>query len=137
MDISEELEDRFKKFVAEAVGDENPENFLRKLRQWLEVLRDKEFRASVNYHKALGNEIRLGIFRLVSHQPLCTCGLAAVLGLPESNVTHHIKILEDAGLVYGKKQGRFTVYWPLEKIFKGTRNKFAEAIELHKEVVKE
>nr|MDO8086631.1 metalloregulator ArsR/SmtB family transcription factor [Candidatus Sigynarchaeum springense] len=104
--------ERFTKFVQDAANCEDPSAFIGKLREWLDSVRDEDFHSTVNYHKALGNEIRFTIYRLVSHLPLCTCGIAATLGIPESNVTHHVKVLEDTGLVYGKKEGRYTVYMP-------------------------
>ncbi len=114
MQIQEDIKDRFINFVRDVINEENPEEFLQKIHEWLVTIRDDEFRSAVRYHKALGNEIRLSIYHLVYHQPLCTCGIAAALDLPESNVTHHVKVLEDAGLIYGKKEGRYTVYLPTD-----------------------
>jgi DNA-binding transcriptional ArsR family regulator len=36
--------------------------------------------------------------------------IAALLGLPAVNVSHHLKVLEVSGFVEGKKQGRFVLY---------------------------
>lgn len=114
MQIHEDFKDRFITFVRNVIKEKNPEDFLEKTRNWLDSIKDDEFYSTVSYHKALGSEIRLSIYRLVCHQPLCTCGIAATLKLPESNVTHHIKILENTGLIYGKKKGRYTVYLPID-----------------------
>jgi len=53
---------------------------------------------------ALATPERLKIVRLLAPGPRHVSDIAAVLGLPAVNVSHHLKVLEVAGLVEGKKQ---------------------------------
>ena len=41
---------------------------------------------------------------------VCACDLEGLLGLSQPAVSHHMKILTQAGLVSGEKQGRWMYY---------------------------
>lgn len=41
---------------------------------------------------------------------ICACDLERVLGVSQATVSHHMKLLVDAGLVSGAKQGRWMLY---------------------------
>ncbi len=60
--------------------------------------------------QALGNETRLQILALLSMQEMCVCNLVAALGGAASTVAHHLRMLEDAGLVKARQEGKFTLY---------------------------
>ena len=54
---------------------------------------------------ALGDPIRLGIVqRLAEAEELC-CAAAVAPDLPKSTVSHHFRILREAGLIRTRKQG--------------------------------
>ena len=40
----------------------------------------------------------------------CVCDLTEPLGLSQSTVSHHLKVLADAGIVRGEKRGYWTWY---------------------------
>ena len=63
---------------------------------------------------ALGNEKRLQILALLSVRQLCVCNLVAALGGAASTVAHHLRILEEAGLIMARQEGKFTLY-PLDE----------------------
>ena len=60
--------------------------------------------------KALGDPTRFQLLRLVSERGYCVKALAHSTGLSESAVSQHLKILREAGLVYGMKRGYYTPY---------------------------
>ncbi len=60
--------------------------------------------------KALGDETRFKIFLLLSEKQICVKGLANALGISESAVSQHLKVLKKADLVKGEKIGYFTHY---------------------------
>ena len=60
--------------------------------------------------KALGDPKRYQLLRLVSERGYCVKALAGITGLSESAVSQHLKILRQAGLVYGVKRGYYTHY---------------------------
>lgn len=60
--------------------------------------------------KALGDPKRYGLLRMMSESGYCVGALASRSGLSESAVSQHLKILREAGLVYGEKYGYYTHY---------------------------
>lgn len=60
--------------------------------------------------RALGDETRLQITRLVAEQPRSTKELAALLSLSESAVSRHLRILATAGVVDSERDGYFVLY---------------------------
>ncbi|HVR11716.1 MAG TPA: metalloregulator ArsR/SmtB family transcription factor [Thermoanaerobaculia bacterium] len=59
---------------------------------------------------ALGDEIRLGILDLLRGGERCVCELTACLGLAQSRLSFHLKVLKDAGLISHRRQGRWSYY---------------------------
>ncbi len=60
---------------------------------------------------ALADPIRLRLLSLVASQnEICSCDLEAPLGKSQPTVSHHTKILADAGIIAGEKRGRW-VWW--------------------------
>ena len=64
----------------------------------------------VNGFSALGDETRLQIARLVAEDPRSTKELAQLLSLSDSAISRHLKILEAAGIVTGRRDGYFVLY---------------------------
>jgi ArsR family transcriptional regulator len=50
------------------------------------------------------------IFLLLLDSELCVCELVAVLKLEQSLVSHQLRIMRQAGLVEGRKSGRWVFY---------------------------
>ena len=75
-----------------------------------EILAKKNFIEKVNYFKALGDRVRFLIYNLIGKKEMCVCELTAILNLSQPAISHHIKILEQAGLIHGVKKGKFTSY---------------------------
>lgn len=67
-------------------------------------------REVVEGFKALADETRLQIARLVAEDPRSTKELAELLSLSDSAISRHLKILESAGLVQGRRDGYFVLY---------------------------
>jgi ArsR family transcriptional regulator len=55
--------------------------------------------------KALSDPTRLKILYLLSEGSCCTCSIQEILDKPQSNVSHHLKILKNAGSIDSKKDG--------------------------------
>jgi ArsR family transcriptional regulator, arsenate/arsenite/antimonite-responsive transcriptional repressor len=63
--------------------------------------------------KAVADPARLRILGLLQAQPLgeaCVCHLTGPLGLTQSTVSHHLKVLLDAGLVGREQRGTWVHY---------------------------
>ncbi|MDB5100658.1 MAG: ArsR family transcriptional regulator [Cyanobacteria bacterium RYN_339] len=60
--------------------------------------------------RALGEEVRLKLVHLVRDDEVCVCDLVAVMGMPQGTLSHHLGVLQQAGLVTARKQGRWNYY---------------------------
>ncbi len=81
---------------------------LQKIRPQFE--KDFEKDLLIDVMTALGNEDRLLCVDALKDQDRCACELEAIVGKSQSTVSHHLKILEDAGIIRGWKKGKFTHY---------------------------
>jgi ArsR family transcriptional regulator len=60
---------------------------------------------------ALSDPVRLRLLSLVADAgELCSCNLEEPLGKSQPTISHHTRVLADAGLVHGEKRGRW-VWW--------------------------
>jgi ArsR family transcriptional regulator len=66
-------------------------------------------RAAALFH-ALSDEIRLGVVHLLLDGERCVCELMDELGLAQSRLSWHLKTLSDAGIIAGRKDGRWVYY---------------------------
>ena len=60
--------------------------------------------------KALADETRLRILRLLAIREMCVCEVMAALDLTQPTASHHLGILENAGLVKDRKDGKWVFY---------------------------
>jgi ArsR family transcriptional regulator len=65
---------------------------------------------AVRFFQALADPVRLRIVRLLLVRPLCVCELAFILKAEQSRISHHLRILRDAGLVEDERRGRWMIY---------------------------
>lgn len=65
---------------------------------------------AVRIFKALADSTRLRIMLLLGVRELCVCELMYILGMEQSRVSHHMRILREAGLAEDLRQGRWMVY---------------------------
>jgi len=58
--------------------------------------------------KALADETRLRIFEAISGARQITCGeIVSMRGITPATVSHHLKILSEAGLIACRRHGQF------------------------------
>jgi ArsR family transcriptional regulator len=60
--------------------------------------------------KALSDETRLRILKLLEHGELCVCDIVAALDMIQPKVSFHLSVLKDAGLIKDRKQGKWVHY---------------------------
>ncbi len=110
-----EMTDKIKNYIALNNIDESEEEFKTKIKRWkVEVLNNPSFEEELKFHKALANQERLLIYKLLLKRPICTCVLSFILGKSQSTISSHLKVIEDAGLIIGKKEGYFVHYYTRE-----------------------
>ena len=110
-------EERFKKYIQELEPETKCTAFLKKHKEFIVNIKDDpEAKKEYKIHNALSKLKRYLMYKLLQEKPMCTCALARVFQISEGTVTHHLKILEEAGLIMGKKEGYFTRYYTIEKL---------------------
>lgn len=60
--------------------------------------------------KAMAEENRLEIIRLLSEKTLCVCEIEAKLKIPQNLVSHHLLVLKNAGLIDNCRCGKNNYY---------------------------
>lgn len=64
----------------------------------------------VQFFRAMADETRWRIVRLVMERALCVCELADILGMPQSSVSSHVQIIRKAGLLESETCGKWTYF---------------------------
>jgi len=72
----------------------------------------KSAEALADRFKALSDPARVAIVnQLAGRGEVCTCNLTGFLGLSQPTVTHHLRVLREAGLIeIARKRGTFSFY---------------------------
>ena len=60
--------------------------------------------------RAAAEPLRWRILALLAHEELCVCHLVEALDAPQSLVSHHLRVLRDAGLVDSDRFRYWTYY---------------------------
>ncbi len=69
-----------------------------------------DYREDVKLIKALADENRLAILELLLSGEKCGCVLLEALSITQPTLSHHMKLLCDAGIVTGRKHGKWIHY---------------------------
>jgi len=76
--------------------------------------------------KALADETRLQIYEAIASRSNITCGdIVNLQGVTPATISHHLKILQDAGLIECVKQGQFVH----SRVAAGTIREYAAALQ--------
>lgn len=60
--------------------------------------------------KALSDETRLRIIKLLEQGELCVCDITAALDMVQPKVSFHLSGLKEAGMIKDRKSGKWTHY---------------------------
>jgi ArsR family transcriptional regulator, arsenate/arsenite/antimonite-responsive transcriptional repressor len=64
--------------------------------------------------KALGDPVRLRLVSLIgAHQggEVCVCELTTAFDLTQPTISHHLKVLREAGIIECERRGTWVYYW--------------------------
>ncbi len=75
-----------------------------------EVSRDVDLSPAGDVFAALSNPDRLVILRMLAPRELCVCEISFALQMTQPTTSHHLGILERAGLVEAQHKGKWTFY---------------------------
>ena len=76
--------------------------------------------------KALCDENRIRILKLLTGGEKCACKLLDELSVTQPTLSHHMKILCDSGIVSGRKEGKWMYYSISEQGAENARNLLRE-----------
>jgi ArsR family transcriptional regulator len=71
---------------------------------------EEELTAEIKVFKAVADVTRLKILKLLSGGELCICEIMLALKRPQSSISHNLSMLEDAGLIKERKEGKWCLY---------------------------
>ena len=92
------------------------ENYRNELKQLAEEKATAETaKKNSRFFKALSDEKRLRIVKLLRVKEMCVCELMVCLNMTQPNLSHHIQVLENVGIVKRTKKGKW-VYCSLAEI---------------------
>ncbi len=60
--------------------------------------------------KALSDETRLKILKILENGEVCVCEIVSVLNMDQPRVSFHLSILKDAGLIKSRREGNRVFY---------------------------
>ena len=60
--------------------------------------------------RAFADPLRARIVDLLADEQLCVCHLVELTGARQTNVSNHLRVLREAGLVETEPAGRYTYY---------------------------
>ena len=110
-----QVTDRLQRYLEdelEGCRDEAVDRRLDELETLEAALGSERVDAELSVLSALANETRYTLVRVfvAAGEELCVCELNAVVDVTESGLSHALSQLVDAGLVDGRKEGRWKKY---------------------------
>ena len=60
--------------------------------------------------KALGDPTRLGIMQMLTGKEMCVCEIIEAFDKSQPAISHHLKILKQAGLLSEAREGKWIMY---------------------------
>ena len=107
--------DRLRRYLDDELGEGRSEDIERRLKElatFEAALGQTQVDAELVVLSALANETRYTLVRVLvaAQEELCVCELNAVVDVTESGLSHALSQLVDAGLVDGRKDGRWKKY---------------------------
>jgi ArsR family transcriptional regulator len=87
-----------------------PTERIAQLRSRTRELDDRTFRELETFFSALGDTTRLKILKLIAGEELCSCEVMAALELTQPTTSHHLGILDRAGLLNSRRKGKWVFY---------------------------
>jgi len=63
-----------------------------------------------DFFSALGDSTRLKMLKIIGDDELCSCEVMAALELTQPTTSHHLAILERAGVLSSRRSGKWVFY---------------------------
>lgn len=92
-------------------------------------MQNKIYELKADLLHALGHANRLKILEFLKNGEKCNCDIYPELNLEQSNLSRHMKILQEAGIVTARKQGLKVYYQVID-------NRIYDIMDIVTEIVK-
>ncbi|MEU2433279.1 metalloregulator ArsR/SmtB family transcription factor [Streptomyces sp. NPDC007861] len=79
--------------------------------------------------RVLADPLRLQIVTLLARETLCTTHLVEETGARQTNLSNHLRVLREAGVVDTEPCGRFTYYRLRPEVIESLAGQFADLAE--------
>jgi len=90
---------------------EDAAKYAKELKDLANRTADKELaKKQSRFFKALADETRVRILRLLTLREMCVCEIMVALNLTQPTASHHLGILEKEGIVKRRKEGKWVFY---------------------------
>ena len=79
-------------------------------------LNDKRAAQLAKVFKALGDPVRLRLLSMIASREggeVCVCEMTPAFELSQPTISHHLKLLRQAGLIDCERRGTWVYYWVL------------------------
>ncbi len=81
---------------------------------------------AISYFKALSDQTRVRLLKLLEHRELSVNEITSVLGMGQSRISRHLRILTDSGLMKYRRDGLWVFYSTVEE---GEGRRVLDALE--------
>jgi len=105
------VQDRMRRLVDSGLrGSCRPAALTSKLKKRAKEMDDPTLTAMERVFFGFADKTRLKILKLLAGQELCACEVMAALGLTQPTTSHHLGIMERAGVVASRREGKWVFY---------------------------
>ncbi|MGC8555281.1 MAG: ArsR/SmtB family transcription factor [Candidatus Acidulodesulfobacterium sp.] len=84
------------------------------------------------FFKLLGDESKFKIISELKNGEKCVCVIYKALGLDQTLVSHHLSVLKKAGLIEGRKSGKWVYYSLNREAFEELENLYKDLFGIDK-----
>jgi predicted transcriptional regulator len=108
----ENVDKRLMRLLSSGLCQGDPSKYAMELKQLANTAAkiEKQDEEKSRIFKALADTTRLRILKLLKARELCVCEIMIALDLTQPTTSHHLKILENVGLIKRRKKGKWVFY---------------------------
>lgn len=88
-----------------------------------------DYQKQILFFKALSDETRLQILEMLTMGELCACKILEEFQFTQPTLSYHMKTLTQAGLVQGRKEGKWTYYSLVEENLRAANAYFERLLQ--------
>ena len=90
---------------------EDSMEYAKELKELVEQIMEKgNVKLQSRFFKALSDITRIKILKLLSLRRMCVCEIMVALDLTQPTASHHLRILENVGILKDEREGKWIFY---------------------------